>query len=60
MEVNDDLLNKALEQAIASVLLEFDMDIDVIVDTIKRDKEKVLVLKGDVNGEMGRLYNRKY
>lgn len=53
MEVDQELLNRAIAQAIASVALE--EDIAFIIEEDKKNMEKVLVLKGNKNGRMGRL-----
>lgn len=54
MEVNQELLEKAIKQAIANVSLEF----DIFVNVEEQDKvrEKILILEGKKNGRMGRLY----
>jgi len=50
---NEELIKKALEQAMASVLLEFN-DLENILE---KEEGKILVLKGRNNGWVGRLFN---
>lgn len=57
MEVNDELLIKAIKQAFANVSLEFD-NTDDIEKLVEIEKQKILVLKGKNNSGMGRLYYR--
>lgn len=58
MEVVNELLEKAIRQAIANVALEDDMVI--LVDEEEKAKEKILILEGNRNGGMGRLYYKWY
>lgn len=58
MEVSQELIEKAIRQAIANVSLEDDMVI--LVDEEEIIKDKVLVLEGNRHGRMGRLYYRWY
>lgn len=58
MEVNEELLLKAIKQAIASV--EMEMDIIKNVEDIEIEKQKKLILKGKNYGRMGRLCYWRY
>ena len=58
MEVNQELLEKAIRQAIANVSLEF--DICVKDEEEEKVREKIFILEGNKNGGMGRLYYRWY
>jgi len=53
MEVNKELLEKAIKQAIANVALEFDAYIKL--EEEEKLKQKILILDGNKNGGMGRL-----
>lgn len=56
MEEENELLKKAIEQSLASILLEFDDDF--CIEKNNDDYNKKLVLRGNENGRMGRLYYR--
>ena len=56
IELENAMIEKAIMQALASVLLEGDIDINV--DEEVNFQKKVLILKGGRNGGMGRLSYR--
>lgn len=53
MEVNEELLLKAIRQAIASVAMEIEITKDI--SEIDIEQQKKLVLKGNKYDKMGRL-----
>ena len=53
MEENDELLIKAIQQALASVALEYDEITEV--EKVQIEKHKSLILRGNKDGRMGRL-----
>ena len=58
MEVEKELMEKAIRQAMASVALEVDMP--CTLEEIIKEEDKVLILKGKQNDRMGRLSYRWY
>ena len=53
MEVNEELLLKAIKQALANVAME--NDLNQSSEEIEIEKQKKLILKGKKYGQMGRL-----